>query len=156
MSRSTVGETKLTNLARTSSHIWVNRDLSGIVNNVVDRIGDVVDIDGSVLHSNVSSEDLQLVHYNEGEYYKQHYDYGTDSENNRYITVLMYLNNVEFGGNTSFPEADKECLDHNGYFGIHPIKGSLFFFYNMLEDANVDLFSLHEGEPPFQWKIIME
>eukprot|EP01084_Bolivina_argentea_P293117 504094_1 len=148
MMRSTVGETKLTNTHRTSSHIWVIRDLSTIVDNVINRIGDMVGIDGDVLHSNKSSEDLQLVHYNEGEYYHEHHDYGTDQENNRYITVLMYLNDVKYGGNTSFPIASDECKDHNGYFGVKPIKNSAVVFYDMLMDANVDPLSKHEAEPP--------
>ena len=148
LDRSTVGETQITNKFRTSSHIWVRRDYSIIVDNIIDRIGDMVQIDGGLLHTNASAEDLQLVHYNEGEYYTTHHDYGTDSENNRYITVLLYLNDVGYGGNTSFPYASEECNGDNDYFGVKPIKRSALIFYDMLDDANVDELSHHQAEPP--------
>merc|ERR1712003_369805 len=108
----------------------------------------MVGIEGSKLRPTESAEDLQLVHYRENEYYRVHTDYGTDSENNRYVTTLLYLNDVGQGGNTSFPNASSQCKDENGYFGVQPIKRSALIFYNMLKDANVDPMSAHEAEPP--------
>ncbi|ETO09684.1 hypothetical protein RFI_27693, partial [Reticulomyxa filosa] len=78
-----------------------------------------------------------------------HVDYFNDNVNNRFITFLMYLNEVPFGGgNTSFPEAHSSCLDERGYFGLHPGKGNIMFFYDLLEDGNVDATTLHRAEPP--------
>ena len=64
-----------------------------------------------------SSESLQLVHYGVGEEYRPHHDYGVDRPNNRYITFLMYLNDPEEGGETSFPDADQTCREKNNITG---------------------------------------
>ena len=126
----------------------MERSRSFIVDNVVRRIADIVNIDESLLYLNSSSESLQLVHYFGGELYKAHVDYGTDRPHNRFVTFLMYLSDVGEGGNTSFPRADEKCLDENGYFGVQPIKGSVMFFYNLFPDGNVDVTTQHYAEPP--------
>ena len=133
---------------RTSQTTWIERDESFIVDNIIHRIADVVKVPRSKLYVNASAQPLQLVHYFGGEFYKQHWDYGTDAPHTRYITFLMYLNDVTKGGNTSFPRADAKCKDENGYFGVQPIKGSVMFFYNMFPDGNVDSKTLHYAEPP--------
>ena len=99
---------------------------------------------------NQSSESLQLVHYESGQLYKAHVDYGTDRPHNRYLTFLMYLNTVNGGGFTSFPKAPSECKDDNGYLGIEPKQGRVAFFYDLLSDGNVDDLTQHYAEPPTQ------
>ena len=89
------------------------------------------------------------MHYQTGQLYKAHHDYGTDKPNNRFITFLMYLNSPEPGtGNTSFPNAHKSCLNEKGYFGLNPGKGNALFFYDLFADGNVDPSTLHYAEPP--------
>ena len=148
LKRSTVSEEKTRTLNRTSQTVWIKRDESFIVDNIIRRIADVVRIPQEKLFMNASAENLQLVHYSGNEHYEKHYDFGTSRPHNRYISFLMYLNDVEDGGNTSFPEADTRCKDENGYFGVQPIKGSAVFFYNLLPDGNVGMKTLHQGEPP--------
>lgn len=58
-----------------------------------------------------NGEDIQVLRYEEGQRYEPHYDYFTDKVNivrggHRLATVLMYLSDVEKGGETVFPEAE--------------------------------------------------
>lgn len=57
-----------------------------------------------------NGEATQVLRYGPGQKYEGHYDYFFDRVHNqrgghRYATVLMYLNNVEEGGETVFPNA---------------------------------------------------
>ena len=148
LKRSTVSEEALETVDRTSQTVWLERSKSFVIDNIIRRIADVVNVPQKKLYLNQSSESLQLVHYFGGELYKAHVDYGTDRPHNRYITFLMYLHHVEKGGNTSFPKADEKCQDENGYFGNPPTKGSVMFFYNLFPDGNVDPKTQHYAEPP--------
>jgi hypothetical protein len=63
---------------------------------------------------------MQILHYENGEKYEPHFDYFHDKVNqvlggHRIATVLMYLSDVEKGGETIFPDAEV-CI-------------SLFFFF---------------------------
>jgi prolyl 4-hydroxylase len=148
LQRSTVTESALLTQDRTSATIWVERDYSPIVDEINRRIADIMHIDERALFINASAESLQLVHYRPGDLYLPHFDYGTESAKTRSITFLMYLNTPQYGGNTSFPNADDSCKNELGYFGIRPKEGSAAFFYNMHPDGNVDPTTRHFGEPP--------
>merc|ERR1712096_44545 len=128
----------MVNSERTSQTTWIKRDDSFIVDNIIRRIADVIKIPQEILYMNASSESLQLVHYFGGEWYRMHFDYETNKPQTRYITFLMYLSEVNEGGNTTFIQPDDRCKDENGYFGVEPIKGSAAFFYNLLPDGNAD------------------
>lgn len=60
------------------------------------------------------TEPLQIVHYQHGQHYYHHTDpaYGFGALRQRFVTALMYLNDVplRFGGGTNFPYAH---LDNN-------------------------------------------
>lgn len=119
-----------------------------IVANIVQRIGDIVNINHKKMF--VSTE-LRTTHYFPGGFYIPHVDYQVKqpkSANQRYITFLMYLSDldVQQGGNTSFTNAHDSCTDQNGYLGVQPIKGSAVFFYNLIPDGNIDKQSIHSGE----------
>ena len=148
MVRSTVQATEARTQDRTSQTVWINRDKSFIVDNIIQRIANMVDIPQEKLFLNASAESLQLVHYHGGELYKAHHDYTVEKPHARYITFLMYLNDVAEGGNTSFPRADESCKNDDGYLGVQPIKGSVAWFYDLLPDGNVDDKTLHYAEPP--------
>lgn len=54
---------------------------------------------------------MQILHYEHGEKYEPHFDYFHDKANqelggHRIATVLMYLSNVEKGGETIFPNSE--------------------------------------------------
>lgn len=82
----------------------------------------------------------------------------------RYITILLFLNNVTEGGETAFPVADHEDLFAGKNFSsnlsrscekaslvVKPVKGSALFWYNNELDeesgkmGEVDMLSLHGG-----------
>ena len=48
-------------------------------------------------------EGLQILQYTPGQQYKAHHDFFKIADNNRISTLVMYLNDVEEGGETYFP-----------------------------------------------------
>lgn len=62
-------------------------------------------------------EDVSIQKYNSQQKYKPHVDYGPGSE--RIASAVLYLNTVEEGGETYFPQFD---------FGIKPVAGSVVLF----------------------------
>ncbi|CBZ50007.1 hypothetical protein NCLIV_004830 [Neospora caninum Liverpool] len=80
-------------------------------------------------------EPLAVVRYEEGQYFKQHHDGGF-----RPKTVLLYLNDVEAGGETSF-----ETLG----FRVAPMKGAGVVWSNSYPGTHeIDPRLLHAGLPP--------
>lgn len=55
--------------------------------------------------TNCFREAIQVLRYEEGEYYNWHHDQASDdvNEKNRTISVVLYLKNAEEGGRTIFP-----------------------------------------------------
>ena len=74
-----------------------------------------------------NSEDLQMVKYEQGQFYNLHHDFVDAQQNRRcgprILTFLLYLSGVEEGGETSFP-----------YFGItvKPRVGRALLWANVL------------------------
>jgi len=141
--RSTVADTADVDPTRTSETIWIERRKSKVVDRVIRRIADIVQIDESMLNMSKSAETIQLVKYKKDQYYNYHHDYGTDRPNSRYITFLMYLNTPEEGGETAFREA--QCFGRKEALSFKARKGEAMFFYNILPDGNADTHTLHSG-----------
>lgn len=64
-----------------------------------------------------NGEDIQVLRYEPGQKYEPHYDYFVDKVNiarggHRIATVLMYLTDVEKGGETVFPSAEVSRMFH--------------------------------------------
>ncbi|KYQ93127.1 putative prolyl 4-hydroxylase alpha subunit [Tieghemostelium lacteum] len=95
-----------------------------------------------------SCEVMQVIRYNPGEQTSSHYDYFNPLTSNgsmkiglygqRICTILMYLCDVEEGGETTFPEVGVK---------VKPIKGDAVLFYNCTPNGEVDPLSLHQGDP---------
>jgi len=99
-------------------------------------------------------ESFQVIHYDENEEYKYHYDAYNKEETekyekycgergNRIRTVLVYLNNVEEGGGTGFDslsEYDEEVI-------IQPKMGKMVVFTNVNDDGSLNKKSRHAGLP---------
>jgi prolyl 4-hydroxylase len=88
-------------------------------------------------------ENLQLVYYSVGGYFQPHYDVTKDTNiitnvTSREYTFLIYLNDVEEGGETVFPHLNLE---------IKPKKGKGILFRTLDENDNIILESLHGGKP---------
>lgn len=90
-------------------------------------------------------EPLTLLHYGPGEEYRPHRDYFTPSApqlvqpgGQRETTVCVYLNDVERGGETTFPDCG---------VSIRPQRGRAVMFRNLHADGRPDPHSLHAGLP---------
>ncbi|WP_035052942.1 2OG-Fe(II) oxygenase [Andreprevotia chitinilytica] len=103
----------------------------------------------AVMHCPVENgEGIQILNYQTSGEYKPHFDYfpPTDPGSKRHLanggqrvsTMVMYLNDVEEGGETVFPEIGMT---------VAPKKGSAVYFeyYNSLDQ--VDPLTLHGGKP---------
>lgn len=91
-------------------------------------------------------EPLQMVKYIPTQWYHKHHDWFSDScmfPNNRYATMLVYLNDGFAGGHTDFPELGAS---------VAPKFGSTVFWYNCWQRTPgvTTCFqnSLHQGSPP--------
>uniref|UniRef100_A0A4W5LN88 Prolyl 4-hydroxylase, transmembrane a n=1 Tax=Hucho hucho TaxID=62062 RepID=A0A4W5LN88_9TELE len=135
------------------------------------------------------SEPLQVIRYEQGGFSHAHHDSspshpettcshtrlaGNTSAHTeiscRYITVLLYLNSVEGGGETTFPVADNRTYEeealvqggvdltdtqqscNRGNLRVKPTAGTALLWYNHLSDGNgwmgeLDEYSLH-GDCP--------
>ncbi|GER45736.1 2-oxoglutarate (2OG) and Fe(II)-dependent oxygenase superfamily protein [Striga asiatica] len=141
---------------RTSSGTFLARGRDKIVQRIEKRIADFTFI--PVEHG----EGLQVLHYEVGQKYEPHYDYFQDEFNTqnggqRIATVLMYLSDVEEGGETVFPAAKgnfsslpwwdelSEC--GKGGLSVKPKMGDALLFWSMKPDATLDPSSLHGGCP---------
>ncbi|CAN8264029.1 unnamed protein product [Cochlearia groenlandica] len=139
---------------RTSSGTFLARGRDKTVREIEKRISDFTFI--PVDHG----EGLQVLHYEIGQKYEPHYDYFMDEYNTRnggqrIATVLMYLSDVEEGGETVFPAAKgnysavpwwnelSEC--GKGGLSVKPKMGDALLFWSMTPDATLDPSSLHGG-----------
>uniref|UniRef100_A0A5B7AKR6 procollagen-proline 4-dioxygenase n=2 Tax=Davidia involucrata TaxID=16924 RepID=A0A5B7AKR6_DAVIN len=141
---------------RTSSGMFLKRGRDKIIRDIEKRIADFTFI--PVEHG----EGLQVLHYEVGQKYESHYDYFLDEFNTknggqRIATVLMYLSDVEEGGETIFPAAEANFssvpwwneLSECGKKGlaVKPKMGDALLFWSMRPDATLDPTSLHGGCP---------
>lgn len=93
-------------------------------------------------------EGLQLLRYEKGNEYRPHFDWFDPTRpgparhlergGQRLATVIMYLNDVEQGGATTFPEVGLE---------IQPRRGHALFFANTDCHGAPDRRALHAGAP---------
>lgn len=133
----------VTSAARSGSNCWIPHGYDAVIEKLSQRIAEIV---GNGLEY---AESLQVVHYAESEQYAPHYDaWDKASERGqrcmvkggqRMVTCLLYLNDVEEGGGTSFPNLDME---------IRAKKGRMVLFHNCHESSTVrHPDSLHGGMP---------
>lgn len=148
---------------RTSHNAWVNREKSPIIDAIYRRAADVMRIDEALLRNRdkgerpdyestrTLSEHLQLVHYDPGQEYTAHHDFGfsdlSDLQGARFATLLLYLNDEGLvGGETTFPRwVNAETFDK---LKIQPKEGKAALFYSQLPDGNLDDFSQHSADKP--------
>ncbi|KAM0946891.1 putative procollagen-proline 4-dioxygenase [Dioscorea sansibarensis] len=141
---------------RTSSGMFLRRGRDEVIRVIEKRIADFTFI--PVEHG----EGLQVLHYEVGQKYEPHYDYFLDEFNTknggqRIATVLMYLSDVEEGGETVFPSAKVNSSSLPGHnelsecgkkgLSVKPKMGDALLFWSMRPDATLDPSSLHGGCP---------
>ncbi|XP_019054349.1 PREDICTED: probable prolyl 4-hydroxylase 3 [Nelumbo nucifera] len=141
---------------RTSFGMFLNRGQDKVVRSIEKRIADFSFI--PVEHG----EGLQILRYELGQKYEPHFDYFVDELNtknggNRMATLLMYLSDVEEGGETVFPNVKGNIsavpwwneLSACGKRGlsVKPKMGDAILFWSMKPDATLDPLSLHGACP---------
>lgn len=128
---------------RTGRVAWVPHNETPMVRGLIKRVGEFVGV--PALHA----ENLQVIHYAETQEYKAHYDAWdintskgaekTARGGNRALTALIYLNEVDAGGSTGFPELEVE---------VEARPGRMVIFHNLYEGESVrHRNSLHGGLP---------
>lgn len=147
---------------RTSLNTWVYRETDVIIDTIYRRAADLLRIDEALLrprskeeHPQLSkssslAEALQLVHYDVGQEYTAHHDFGyadfsRKDQPARFATLLLYLNEGMEGGETQFPRwvnaETRQGLD------VKPEVGKAVLFYSQLPDGNMDDWSHHAALP---------
>lgn len=97
-----------------------------------------------------NGEGLQILNYGLGGEYKPHFDYFPPNQpgsavhvqkgGQRVVTVILYLNDVEEGGETVFPDIGLK---------IAPFKGGAVYF-SYFQNSQLDPLTLHGGLPVIQ------
>jgi prolyl 4-hydroxylase len=95
-----------------------------------------------------NGEGIQILHYRVGGEYRPHFDYFDPATpgcalqlkhgGQRLLTIIMYLNDVDGGGGTVFPELGLEFL---------PEKGAALMFASVTREGSLQTQSLHGGSP---------
>ncbi|MEG0260915.1 MAG: 2OG-Fe(II) oxygenase [Lysinibacillus sp.] len=136
MHRSKIGATREVNELRTSSSMFFEDSENEMITTIEKRISAIMNI--PIEHG----EGIQILQYTPGQEYKAHYDFFSSTSkianNNRISTLVMYLNEVEQGGETYFPKLN---------LSVSPQKGMAVYFEYFYNDENLNNLSLHGGAP---------
>lgn len=135
LKRSKIGTTREENEVRTSSSTFIDETENVVVARIEKRIEAVMNI--PIAHG----EGLQILRYTPGQQYKAHHDFfsaKSNVTNNRISTLVMYLNDVEQGGETFFPHLN---------FSVAPRKGMAVYFEYFYNDPTLNDLTLHGGAP---------
>ncbi|SFT27073.1 2OG-Fe(II) oxygenase [Paenibacillus sp. BC26] len=134
MKRAKIGKAHEVSDIRTSSSMFFEESENESIHRIETRISELMNI--PLAHA----EPLQILHYKAGERYQPHYDYFKSGHgvNNRISTLVMYLNDVEEGGETYFPSL---------HFAVTPKKGSAVYFEYFYTDDHLNGLTLHGGNP---------
>lgn len=148
---STISSTPISNV-RTSYNTFLHskdHSLSSDVKNILHKIDTITNkLSGKPVEN---QEPLQIVKYSPHQEYKSHYDCcvpmnspmclnDAKSHGYRHSTLLIYMNDVDIGGETEFPLLN---------YKFTPKLGKAIFFFNLTK--NEDSFhtlSKHAGLPP--------
>lgn len=158
----TADERDSTRNTRTSLNTWVYREKSAIIDTIYRRAADLQLMNEALLRPRSKdelpevkskrsiAEALQLVHYDVGQEYTAHHDWGHPDIDNeyqpaRYCTLLLYLNEGMEGGATQFPRW-VNAETRNG-LDVEPKIGKAVLFYSQLPDGNMDDWSHHAAMP---------
>ncbi|XAR71214.1 Procollagen-proline dioxygenase [Bertholletia excelsa] len=140
---------------RTSSGMFLKKSQDEVVARIEEKIAAWTFLPAE------NGEAMQILHYEHGQKYEPHFDYFHDKANqelggHRVATVLMYLSDVERGGETIFPDSEAKAAQpkddswsdcaKNGY-AVKPQKGDALLFFSLHPDATTDPSSLHGSCP---------
>lgn len=121
---------------RTSRGMFFEEGESPLIQTIEWRVAELMHV--PVEHA----EGLQVLHYGPGQEYRDHHDYfapGTPAaRNNRISTLVIYLNDVEEGGETVFPLLN---------IAVKPKRGSAVYFEYFYRDQKLNDLTLHRSAP---------
>ncbi|MCM3668627.1 2OG-Fe(II) oxygenase [Mesobacillus maritimus] len=136
MNRSKIGNTRHVNELRTSSSTFLQEGENDVVSRIEKRISAIMNIPEE------HGEGLQILNYKIGQEYKAHYDFfkstGQGVSNPRISTLVMYLSDVEEGGETYFPKLG---------LSVSPQKGMAVYFEYFYNNETLNNLTLHGGAP---------
>lgn len=134
--RSKIGATREVSNIRTSSGAFLEENEHPLIATIEKRISTIMNI--PIEHG----EGLHILRYTPGQEYKAHLDYFSPtskaSTNNHISTLVIYLNDVEEGGETVFPKL---------HLSISPRKGMAVYFEYFYQDSELNERTLHAGTP---------
>ena len=129
---------------RTGTNTWIKHDTDKITKKIAMKVSIILNIPLK------NAESFQAIHYDVSQRYNQHYD-GYKKEDTekcrrclkfggqRIATALLYLNDVEEGGGTSFPNLNIVSKAK---------KGKMIVFENCIKNTtDIHPNSLHAGMP---------
>lgn len=137
----------VTSQGRTGMNTWLDHSHDDITLDVATRISNIVNIPLE------NAEKYQVIYYDTNQEYRRHYDSwdhnGSDKTQRcmkyggaRLVTALVYLNDVQEGGETKMTRLNID---------VKPLRGRLLVFHNthMLDNKSHDkhLLSEHAGSP---------
>jgi prolyl 4-hydroxylase len=127
---------------RNSDGAFVNASTDPLVTTIDRRLAELF---GQPVEN---GEDLHILRYGIGGEYRPHFDYFPEEQagsrhhmqrgGQRVATVILYLNEVERGGDTTFPDAGLR---------VHPRRGHALYFEYANELGQSDPRTLHAGTP---------
>ncbi|WP_417899335.1 2OG-Fe(II) oxygenase [Bacillus haimaensis] len=136
MQRSKIGNAREVDELRTSSSMFFQEGENDIIARIEKRTSQIMNI--PVEHG----EGLQVLNYKIGQEYKAHFDFFSSASrpvnNPRVSTLVMYLNDVEEGGETYFPKLN---------FSVSPKKGMAVYFEYFYDNHHLNELTLHGGSP---------
>ena len=140
---------------RTSNGMFLNRGHDPVIADIERRVA------RWTLLPMGNGEGFQVLKYTKDQKYDGHYDYFFDAASvsnggNRYATVLIYLNDVEEGGETVFPNIPapnggvngpefSDCARH--HLAAKPKKGNAVLFHSIKTTGELERRSLHTACP---------
>lgn len=132
LQRSKIGNIREVDELRTSSSTFIEAETE-VVAKVGKRVSQLMGI------PNEHGEGLQILNYKIGQEYKAHFDFFSSKVSNpRISTLVMYLNDVEQGGETYFPKLN---------FAVSPQKGMAVYFEYFYDNQDLNNLTLHGGAP---------
>ncbi|MBN6885873.1 prolyl 4-hydroxylase [Cytobacillus horneckiae] len=136
MERSKIGVIREVNQIRTSEGMFFQENENDTIIKIEKRISSIMNI--PVEHG----DGIQILKYTPGQEYKAHFDFFSSTNrasiNNRISTIVIYLNDVEHGGETFFPKLN---------FSVSPKKGMAVYFEYFYNDKELNEQTLHGGAP---------
>mmetsp|Transcript_29404 Transcript_29404/g.77273 ORF Transcript_29404/g.77273 Transcript_29404/m.77273 type:complete len:203 (+) Transcript_29404:474-1082(+) len=129
---------------RTNSAAWLDFAQDAVVRKVEKAYAEITKLPEE------NGENLQILHYKEGEHFQEHRDYFDPAEDppenfepggNRIATFVLYLQNAHRGGETFFPK-----LGPSGR-AFKPQVGDALLFWDAKPDGSLDPRTVHSATP---------